>query len=121
MTPAADGDTMYLPNAENAYIPPAKILDYLLALDHNDGGSKADFLLRFGFNREHWQILAPAPRTHGASCAVVRTFRTVHGQKFIIEGPLETPDGRNPNLRTIWIILNGTDEPRLMSAYPLSR
>ena len=84
MTPAADGDTMYLPNAENAYIPPAKILDYLLALDHNDGGSKADFLLRFGFNREHWQILAQALRTHGASCAVVRNLRTVHGQKFIV-------------------------------------
>ena len=112
---------MYLPNAASACIPPAKILDYLLAADHPDGGSKAAVLTRFGFNRAEWQILAQALRTHGASYAVARTIRTPHGLKFIVEGALEAPDGRSPNLRTVWIILNGTDEPRLVSAYPLQR
>lgn len=119
MTPAEDGATMKLPNAANAYIPPAKILDYLLAAAHPDGGSKAFVLSRFGFNRAEWQILAQALRTHGASYEVAGTIRTPHGLKFIIEGALESPDGRSLNLRTVWIILNGTDEPRLVSAYPL--
>lgn len=112
---------MYLPNAESAYIPPAKILDYLLAADHPDGRGKAVVLIGFGFNRADWQILAQALRTHGASYEVTRTIRTPHGLKFIIEGALESPDGRSLNLRTVWIILDGTDEPRLVSAYPLQR
>ena len=112
---------MYLPNAANAYIPPAKIRDYLLAADHPDGSGKAAVLTRFGFNRAEWQILAQALRTHGASHEVARTIRTPHGLKFIIEGALEAPDGRSLNLRTVWIILDGADEPRLVSAYPLQR
>ncbi len=112
---------MHLPNAANAYIPPAKILDYLLDADHPDGGGKAVVLTRFGFNRAEWQILAQALRTHGASHEVIQTIRTPHGLKFIIEGALESPDGRSLNLRTVWIILDGTDEPRLVSAYPSQR
>lgn len=112
---------MYLPNAAHAYIPPAKILDYLLAADHPDGGDKSVVLTRFGFNRAEWQILAQALRTHGASHEVVRTLRTPHGLKFVIEGVLDAPDGRSLNLRTVWIILDGTDAPRLVSAYPLQR
>jgi hypothetical protein len=110
-----------LPNAENSYIPPAKILNYLLADDHPKGGSKADFLAAFGFNRDGWQILAQALRTHGASYEVASTTQTIHGMKFTVEGSLETPDGRDPNVRTTWIILNSTDEPRLITAHPLSR
>ena len=41
--------------------------------------------------------------------------------KFIIEGHLQAPDGRNLNLRTVWITLDGADEARLVSAYPLQR
>lgn len=121
MTPAADGDIMYLPNAANAYIPPAKILDYLLALDHSEGGSKANFLMRFGFNRERWQDLAQALRIHGASYAVGSVTDTPHGPMFTVDGVLITPDGRNPVIRSVWIIDLGRDFPRLVSAYPGER
>ena len=112
---------MYLLTPPTPYIPPAKILDYLLAADHPDGSGKAAVLTRFGFNRAEWQNLAQALRIHGASHEVARTIRTPHGLKFIIEGALEAPDGRSLNLRTVWIILDGAAEPRLVSAYPLQR
>ena len=112
---------MYLPNAENSYIPPAKILNYLLADDHPKGGSKADFLTAFGFNRDEWQILAQALHTHEVSYEVASTTQTIHGMKFTVEGSLETLDGHDPNVRTAWIILNSIDKPRLVTAHPLSR
>ena len=41
------------------------------------------------------------------------------GVHYVIEGSLITHDGRNPNVRVVWIIDDGDDTPRLISAYPL--
>ena len=112
---------MKLPNAENAWVQVAKARDYLLVPDHPDGGSKADFLLHFGFNREQWWILADALRIHGANHEVTSVTETPHGPIFTVDGTLNTPDGRNPQLRTVWIIDHGSDVPRLVSAYPRGR
>ena len=41
---------MKLPDLENAYVPEAKIVKYLLNLEHVRGGKdKAVFFMRFGF------------------------------------------------------------------------
>ena len=45
--------------------------------------------------------------------------RPPFGVHYVIEGSLITPDGRNPNVRVIWIYDDGGDTPRLVSAYPL--
>ena len=60
MTPAADGDIVYLPNAANTYIPPAKILDYLLSMESLTARSKARCFTQFGFRREEWQRVVDA-------------------------------------------------------------
>ena len=112
---------MKLPNAENAYIQPAKILAYLLADHHPKGGGKAGFLVRFGFSREQWQTLEQALLTHGAIHPVAAADDTQYGPVFIIDGILETPDGRNPCMRTVWMIDIGNDAPRFVTAYPLGR
>jgi hypothetical protein len=39
--------------------------------------------------------------------------------KYVIEGMMESPDGRNPHVRSIWIVEYDTDYPRLVTAYPL--
>ena len=121
MTPAEDGAAMKLPNAENAYIPPAKIVDYLLSMESRRGRSKAKFFMQFGFSREQWQIFAEALQRHAASYEVVRVMETEYGPKFTVEGPLMTPDGRDPQVRTTWMIRNGSDEPSLLTAHPLRR
>lgn len=53
---------MLLPNYAEAIIPVGKTRDYLLDVDHQDGWSKAQLLVRIGFRREAWQELEAAIR-----------------------------------------------------------
>jgi hypothetical protein len=39
---------------------------------------------------------------------------------YLIEGPLETPSGRKPRVRIIWLIETGQVAPRFITAYPLA-
>lgn len=109
---------MRLPSAQKTHIEKEKITDYLLSTNNLDGQSKAKFFSRFGFRIEQWQIFSDALQDHGASHEVVKTDETGYGIKYIVEGPLETPDGRNPYVRTVWQIDKGSDYPRLITAYP---
>lgn len=110
---------MKLPNAERACVDREKLTDYLLCFSHPDGGSKAEFFARFGFRVEDWQVLAEALRRHGADNDVVNTVDSAYGPRYAVDGPLETPDGRNPLVRTVWIIEKGSAGPRLITAHPL--
>lgn len=109
---------MRLPNAQRARVDREKIADYLLAASHPHGQSKAEFFFKFGFRIAQWQNLADALRIHGASHQVIRIIETNYGTKYIIDGLLETPDGRNPYVRTIWQIDKESDYPRFVTAYP---
>ena len=110
---------MKLPNAENAYVEHTKAVHYLLSMEHPDGKDKARFFIERGFSSDQWQHFAHALRTHGASNDVVRRIESPHGPKFVIEGVMETPDGLNPFVRSVWIINPGVTEPRLVTAYPI--
>lgn len=121
MTPAANGDIMHLPNAANAYIPPAKILDYLLSMESRRGRSKARFFIQFGFRREEWRRMADALLRHGSSYEVVNIAETQYGPTYAVDGIILTPDGSNPRVRTVWMIRYGEDAPRFVTAYPIGR
>ncbi len=108
-----------LPNAESAYIDPRKVSDYLLNLRHPDGGPKAAFLMRFGFGLDNPQALIEALLAHGQSNTVARLQKKEFGTSYIVEGPLNTPDGRNPNLRTVWIVENDGSAPCFVTAMPM--
>ena len=112
---------MRLPNAEIARVEPAKITRYLLSLDSERGRSKAEYFMEFGFNREEWQRFAEALLVHGGSHEVTRVVEAQHGTKFTIDGALQTPDGRNPRVRTVWMIYHDSDEPWLITAHPRRR
>ena len=45
--------------------------------------------------------------------------QTGYGPRYAVEGILETPDRRNPYVRTVWQMDNGEVAPRLITAYPL--
>jgi aspartyl-tRNA synthetase len=109
---------MKLPNAHRASIPAAKITAYLLSLQHPDGRSKARFFMHFGFDPKNWQQLADALRQHALENEVVSQQQTRFGVKWIIDGPLMTPEGRNPHLRTIWFTPTNSEIPGLVTAYP---
>ncbi len=110
---------MKLPNAERAYVEYTKIVDYLLSLSHLDGRNKAAFFMAFGFRVEQPEILRQALQNHGATQLLTGAAETSYGVRYTIEGPLETPDGRNPVVRTVWIVAHKRVGPRLIAAYPV--
>ena len=109
---------MRLPNSDHASVDRQKLTNYLLCVSRPDGGSKAEFFARFGFRVEDWEVLAEALRRHGAHHDVVYTVDSAYGTRYAVDGRLETPDGRNPLVRTVWII-KGSRAPRLITAHPL--
>jgi hypothetical protein len=107
-----------LPNAHLALIERAKIVEYLLNPAHPDNGGKAPFFMALGFKTEDWETLAAALRRLGLTSTVSQNMETVHGKKYIIDDTIETPSGKSPVVRTVWIIDRGEDAPRLVTAYP---
>jgi hypothetical protein len=107
-----------LPWGHLAVVPERKITAYLLETGHRRGSSKARFLLRFGFRPEIWQELEAALLRHAAESRVIEREQGIHGVTYALEGPLRTPDGRDPLFRTVWIVEWGQEVPRLVTAYP---
>ena len=109
---------MKLPNADRAHVHREKITEYLLSIAHPDGRSKARFFSEFGFSLENWEILAEALRKHGTGYPIVKAVESDFGMRYNVEGELETPDGRRPRVRTVWILSRVSEPPRLITAYP---
>lgn len=109
---------MRLPNADQANVHREKITEYLLSTDHPDGRSKARFFTKFGFSLVNWEILAEALRKHAIDYPIVKAVESDFGTRYTVEGELETPDGRRPRVRTVWIPGRGSESPRLITAYP---
>ena len=109
---------MKLPNVEKAVIADAKIINYLLSSTHTEGKDKAMVFLSHGFRAEEPETLKASLLKVVQGNEALRTIVTIHGQKYVIEGDLETPDGRGIYIRTIWIVDRGGTIPRFVSAYP---
>jgi len=108
---------MRLPYLQNALVEERKVCDYLLSEERSEG--KAAFFVAFGFSLAQWELLRDALLSHAASHDVALREDNPHGTKYIVEGALRTPDGRNPQVRSVWIINSGAVAPRLVTAYPL--
>ena len=64
-------------------------------------------------------MLAAALSKLALKSSVAKRLESAHGEKYVVDGQIETPSGRLPAVRTIWIIDRGLDTPRLVTAYPL--
>lgn len=112
---------MKIPNAEDAVVPPAKIVDYLLSETHPDGKHKAKFFYAFGFSLDDWQALEQTLRQHIVEYQVAKIELSRFGTRYVVEGIIQAPDGRSPLSRTVWFIKNEEVTPHFVSAYPLQR
>lgn len=110
---------MKLPNAENAYIDPRKLKDYLLSETHRHGKHKARFFRLMGFQDDNVELLGMALLNLARCDEVTKTVPSPRGTKYVIVGPAKTPSGLTVLLRTVWIILEGEDQPRFVTAYPI--
>ena len=106
------------PNWNDAWIPRAKLQEYLLDPDHATGGPKARFLAQLGYTRENLEALEQAFLALARRETVEQELATRHGTKYVLGGYLEGIRGERRKVRTIWILEPDTPGPRLVTAYP---
>jgi hypothetical protein len=107
-----------VPGCDQSIIEPTKVADYLLSGAHPIGWAKARFFKRFGFREDAPEELRQALLAHVRENAVVETETSPYGIKYRVDGPLASPDGRNPLVSTVWTILDGEAIPRFITAFP---
>lgn len=112
---------MKLPNADHAIVDESKVVEYLLSASHPEGRSKAAFFSTFGFRPHRWKTFARALGDHGNAGEVTEMSSSYYGTRYSVDGPIETPSGREPRVRTVWIVDRERGAPRLVTAYPLRR
>jgi hypothetical protein len=49
---------------------------------------------------------------------VTETVTTPFGTKYVVDGRVTTPSGRELVLRTVWMIASNEEVPRFVTAYP---
>jgi hypothetical protein len=108
-----------LPNAEKAYVPNGKIEDYLLSPTHTVGRAKAAFFAQVGFHKTNPAELERQLLLVARQGTLCRQVMTQYGTKYVVDGWLHTPCGRQVAVRTVWIVEHGQSAPRLVTAYPL--
>lgn len=112
---------MKLPHVDRLEISKAKVVQYLLSSAHRAGKGKAAFFSAHGFTVSTWETLSKALRQHALDNAVMLTEDTEFGTRYVIEGPLVAPNGRQLQVRTVWFIDEGDQSARFVTAYPLKR
>jgi hypothetical protein len=110
---------MKVPFIDEAEVPRAKIVLYLLNPEHRAGRSKARFFSSHGYAAERWEEMAAALRKHGRENEVAKQEPTPLGVRLVVEGPLALRDGVVAQIRSVWFIESGERVARLATAYPL--
>lgn len=108
---------MPIPNAERAVVTREKVYDYLLNLDHPDGGSKAIWYDALGYERENWRLLADDLLEIARDCSDYATETSEFGVKYIARGKVGRPGHRPGRVLAVWIV-EADEPPRLVTAYP---
>jgi hypothetical protein len=110
-----------LPGAERAIVDPAKVRDYLLSAEHPVGRSKAVFFNALGFARDNWHELQQVITSLAIEDTAELGEKIEFGQKYVVRGTIQGPNGRVAAVKTAWIVLNGEDFPRFVTAFPGDR
>lgn len=112
-------ELMKLPNSDKVIISRKKLTDYVLSETHSTGKFKAKFFRTLGFNDTNVSFFEIVLRTLVDSEDIKETIPSVYGTKYILDGKVNTPSGKNITLRTIWIIEKGQSRPRFITVYPV--
>lgn len=112
---------MKLPNAKLAKIAESKIVDYLLSHTHRLGRHKAALFEKFGFTIEKAYVLEKRLKELVLKNEVVAMEDSIFGTRYVVEGDLATPSGRELCIRSIWFIKRGEKVPYFVTAYAAKR
>ena len=97
---------------------PSKLTHYLLSETHEEGSGKAALLRRMGFDEHNVHALESGLLRIARTEEVVRIETIPYGTKYVIYGTIVAPVGVSVELLTVWMIDEGQESPRLMTAYP---
>ena len=111
---------MKIPNNNLSFVADNKITDYLLSEVHEIGKYKADFFKRFGFDISDIEKFKGSLIQHSIDRDIEITKDTDFGIKYELKCKIKTPDDRNPCIVSVWIVENGQEAPKLVTAYPAS-
>lgn len=109
---------MPIPNADRAVVAPQKLSDYLLNVHHPEGMGKAIWFHTLGYNASNPQTLERDLLSVVQSSNDYLEKPSSHGMKYIVDGTITTPKGRQVSVTTVWIVDIDRDELRLVTAYP---
>ena len=98
-------------------IYPREVVNYLLDVNHRDGGAKARFLLARGFSPSGWRAFAEAIARHPIDNPIQDAEATEFGMKVMVRCRVRTPDGTDPCIMTVWMV-EDSGTSRLVTAYP---
>lgn len=102
----------------------AKLVDYLLNIDHPKDGSKARFFLGRGFLRSEPKQLADALFEHlSAKTSVVlgKAHPEGYGMSQVATGPMAMPNGTTREVLSVWLAHHGGENITFVTAYPSPR
>lgn len=102
-------------------IEPEKISSYLLNDAHPVGGPKSRFFKSFGFSSGEPFQLESALFRHATENQTIFEAQEEFGLKIVVACSIQTPDGRNPCVRSVWLKRYDSETYRLVSAYPAKR
>ena len=108
---------MSFPGAFAATVPPEKIRDYLLDLDHPVGRSKAVWFLSLGYAADRWSELADDLKRVAAADANFDVRPSPFGTKYLARGTIGRPGFRPGTVLTVWMSTDG-GPPRFITAHP---
>lgn len=117
---AAKENFIAMPNSIAARTHKEKFVGYFLNREHPKGGSKARlFESILGYNTENWNKLSDALFDGLQTSPVTTVEETKHGVKYTVNIPVTGLLGKKADVHTVWQIDNGTNMPRIITAYPL--
>src|SRR5690625_7887097 len=111
---------MRLPNVERAEVHRGKLVSYLLSRVRPDGAGKAAFFERFGFIADDWEVLRDALLAHARHPGIAESSESGFGVRYTVYGPLPSPAGRAPWIRSVSSMDCGALAAAPGRSYPVS-
>ncbi len=107
---------MKLPFQNRLIIEESKIRNYLLDTLHHSGADKAAFFVSHSCNVFSLkEIILKQAKDEEYTIK----FETLFGEKYILESSVIMPDSKVIVLRSVWIVLDGTNFVKFVTAYPI--
>src|SRR5215213_733105 len=112
-----------LPNYERAEISRGKLEGYALNPVHEpDGKHKARvFKSALGFDQSTWELLKQRILEELPYHEARLTQTSEYGDSYVVDLPVEGPNGHTAKIRTAWMFKTGTDYPSLTTVLVLPK